>query len=158
MENQTYSIGQVLPTVYVGKVTLDGFNFKTGRFLLFAKKGINCVNCRLRASFFRKEDSNGTFILNLYGRRKDGREVLFTRDHIIPESRGGTKALNNLQPMCADCNNHKGDFISVQDRLLQTVKILYRFSKYVRRQFWNTCLTLKAIWRKNDGGIRWPVN
>lgn len=31
-----------------------------------------------------------------------------TIDHIIPLSRGGTNDLENLQPMCWDCNKAKG--------------------------------------------------
>ena len=32
-----------------------------------------------------------------------------TVDHIIPKSRGGTYALKNLDPMCYQCNQDKGD-------------------------------------------------
>lgn len=30
-------------------------------------------------------------------------------DHIVPESRGGTLALDNLQTLCKSCNSSKGD-------------------------------------------------
>ncbi len=32
-------------------------------------------------------------------------------DHIIPKSKGGNKHLNNLQPMCCNCNLKKGNKI-----------------------------------------------
>lgn len=45
---------------------------------------------------------------NLYavqGRRL----VLMTKDHIVPRSKGGTDDLTNLQTLCTNCNNRKGD-------------------------------------------------
>jgi len=144
----TYCLSMVLPHVGKGTVVLDGETFRIGRFIVFAKKGITCVGCGLRASFFRKEMSNGRPILNLYARTDDKRIVLFTRDHIIPESRGGTKDISNMQPMCADCNGKKGDAITFENRVKQTVTV---FKKLFKR-FWfilkGSAITLKAIWRK----------
>jgi 5-methylcytosine-specific restriction endonuclease McrA len=33
----------------------------------------------------------------------------FTIDHLIPKSRGGTNAIENLVAACPDCNHAKGD-------------------------------------------------
>lgn len=31
-----------------------------------------------------------------------------TKDHVIPQSKGGKGGLSNIQPMCGPCNNWKG--------------------------------------------------
>ncbi len=33
-----------------------------------------------------------------------------TRDHWIPTNAGGSQHADNIVPLCADCNNSKGDF------------------------------------------------
>ena len=55
----------------------------------------------------------------------NGCEVLFpfrnmTIDHIIPRSRGGTDAPDNLQLLCAACNSTKGN--RTQEELLQSLR------------------------------------
>jgi 5-methylcytosine-specific restriction endonuclease McrA len=47
---------------------------------------------------------------------RDGRRCVecgatgrLTVDHIVPRSKGGTDALENLQTMCSPCNGRKGD-------------------------------------------------
>ena len=53
----------------------------------------------------------------LFGRQEglcNGCKVLFpfrnfTVDHVVPQSRGGTDHLDNLQPLCGVCNSLKGD-------------------------------------------------
>ena len=32
-------------------------------------------------------------------------------DHVLPQSKGGTAAFRNLQPLCADCGDAKGDSV-----------------------------------------------
>ena len=77
------------------------------------KANQKCVCCGLEGRYFALEqcickDSESLHHFNMYGIR-DGKEVLFTKDHIIPKSKGGPNALENYQTMCVRCNAEKGD-------------------------------------------------
>ena len=48
------------------------------------------------------------FHLNLYG-INNGEEVMMTKDHIVPKSKGGSNGLKNMQTMCTVCNEIKGN-------------------------------------------------
>lgn len=80
---------------------------------LFKSSGTDCVHCNLKGEYFRVEKMGfGSSIfnewhLNLYGINARNEEVLLTKDHIIPRSKGGTDDLRNLQPMCEVCNKRK---------------------------------------------------
>lgn len=39
---------------------------------------------------------------------KCGRQSPLTKDHVIPLVRGGSDAINNIQPLCRPCNLSKG--------------------------------------------------
>ncbi len=68
-----------------------------------------CVFCDLSISVCIIERSqNEPWHVHFYGERS-GRLVLFTLDHMIPRSHGGTNAIKNLQTMCEDCNTRKGN-------------------------------------------------
>lgn len=87
------------------------------RYSLFLEKGTKCVACGIEGSYFaleRDPSHGGTktkyiYHFNLYAVTKDGVEVLMTKDHILPVSKGGKDGLYNLQPMCLHCNNAKGN-------------------------------------------------
>jgi hypothetical protein len=72
---------------------------------------IHCVSCGLPAEFFAVEKfSRGVQPFahaNLYG-TSDGKDVLFTHDHILARSLGGADNLSNTQVMCSPCNAKKG--------------------------------------------------
>jgi hypothetical protein len=91
------------------------------RYQTFAKSRA-CVCCGIEGTYFAKErsakrlkDGSGfkattkTWHFNLYATAPDGREVMMTKDHIVPRSKGGEDALRNLQTMCAPCNCNKQD-------------------------------------------------
>lgn len=81
------------------------------RLRLFMRDELKCVKCGLAASFAAGERVRGTETnchLNVYGTRNGG-DVLFTKDHILPKSQGGANRLDNYQIMCQPCNGQKGN-------------------------------------------------
>jgi len=95
---------------------------------VFNEQGyIKCVRCGLKAAFFAAERAidqhefkgcdKPRCHLNLYG-VDYGHHILFTIDHILPRSKGGETRVNNLQPMCLNCNGRKGQLPEEVDRLL----------------------------------------
>jgi 5-methylcytosine-specific restriction endonuclease McrA len=79
------------------------------RYHNFKEHGCSCVRCGLEGKYFKLE-RNGSFNphFNLYGKNKQGKEVMLTKDHVVPKSWGGKNHLDNYQPMCSKCNSHKG--------------------------------------------------
>ena len=47
--------------------------------------------------------------MNLYAIDENGKEVLMTKDHILPKSKGGKDEIDNYQTMCIRCNEAKGN-------------------------------------------------
>lgn len=96
-------------------VEFDGDTIKANslRYQVFFTKGMTCPICGATGAFFAKEKhpNDVSWHLNLYALDEDGNELLMTKDHIFPKSKGGTDDLSNLQPMCARCNYNKGDSI-----------------------------------------------
>lgn len=88
-------------------------NMSSLRLRMFATKGCKCVTCGIEGAFFATEVSAGSkdqsHHLNLYAVDPEGHEILMTKDHIVPSSKGGKDELNNLQPMCCFCNSRKGN-------------------------------------------------
>lgn len=120
LRKATYPVDEILELIKApnGRVQLDGDSVRvTGvRLKSFAVHGTVCVVCGLEGAFFAKEKgsvSDTRFHLNLYALDKDGREVLMTRDHVMPKSKGGSESINNMQTMCARCNGKKGDKLPV---------------------------------------------
>lgn len=96
----------------------DGVTVKMGsqRYSLFFNHGTDCVKCGLKGAYFwleqDKSQSGTAWHFNLYGVLDDGTEVLMTKDHIIPKSKGGKNHINNYQTMCERCNSKKSNKIA----------------------------------------------
>ena len=86
---------------------------KSLRLRTFMYKGITCCKCGIKGSYFVKEktEDQSPWHLNLYALNEDGEEVLMTKDHILPKSKGGRDFLDNMQTMCCICNVKKGNTI-----------------------------------------------
>lgn len=94
-------------------VVINGDKIKgnSQRFQTFFTKGLMCACCGIEGKYFGKEkDFNAArYHLNLYALDESGNEVLMTKDHIVPRSKGGASELYNYQTMCVKCNIAKGN-------------------------------------------------
>lgn len=97
----------------------DVIKANSHRYQTFYYKGCTCVKCGLKASYFEKNKMSNekVYHLNLYGIDEDGNEVLFTKDHILPKSKGGKNYITNYQTMCSKCNKEKSSDMSIQDKI-----------------------------------------
>jgi 5-methylcytosine-specific restriction endonuclease McrA len=121
--NIKYPIHFVFANVGHHRLTLAGHEVKmwSKRYQNFVRNGIECVRCGLKGKYFRLECNAGdyqkctTWHFNLYALDGDGNEVLMTKDHIIPKSKGGSNSLRNFQTMCSACNAQKADKLNPWD-------------------------------------------
>ncbi len=101
---------------YKRYVNFDGdlVDMSNAKYWLFVQKGITCVACGIAGKYFVKgriEFQPQQRTLTLYAVDENGKEVLMTKDHIIPRSRGGKNSLENYQVMCCLCNRAKRNLI-----------------------------------------------
>lgn len=85
--------------------------FSSHRLWTFYECGVACEACGIEADYFaveRNHSGEERPHLNLYAETSDG-EVLFTKDHITPSSKGGAYHISNYQTLCKSCNEAKGD-------------------------------------------------
>lgn len=124
IRKETYSIDEVRQKVKdvlfendkrLAKVEFDGDLIKgnSQRYQTFFTKGCKCVKCGIEGKYFAKERfrDQSTYHLNLYAVDNNGNEVLMTKDHILPHSKGGSDDISNYQTMCKICNEAKGSKI-----------------------------------------------
>jgi len=85
------------------------------RYQTFKKSGVSCVECGLEGKFFALErhanevKENYKWHFNLYGYNENGDEVMLTKDHVKPKSKGGENNIDNYQTLCYNCNTKKAD-------------------------------------------------
>lgn len=89
----------------------DLIKMNSQRYEVFDVIGTTCVSCGIQGQYFAKERSSTDYPyhFNLYAVNEMGEEVLMTKDHIVPRSKGGRNHLENYQPMCTICNFNKGN-------------------------------------------------
>lgn len=124
-----YNLAEVLPYIQVdlGKNSKDrladpkAYKYYGDKKVWMARKRYKvfvestvCCTCGMEGEFFaleqqKEKKEKDIWFLHLYGRTKDGKEILFTQDHAVPKSKGGSNGLDNLQTMCSPCNNLKGN-------------------------------------------------
>ncbi len=94
----------------------ESVSMASHRLQTFSCHGIKCVGCNLEGQFFAIEryPQDVSYHLNLYSLDIDGKEILMTKDHIIPRSKGGKDVLTNYQTMCSPCNIQKGSKVNIQ--------------------------------------------
>lgn len=111
VDNVLEHVGEKRHVFWIGNTPYT-IKMRSMRYKVFKIKGVCCTKCGIVGTHFAIERSNGQtggFHLNLYATKPDGTEVLMTRDHTIPRSKGGPNNLANQEPMCTYCNGKKGD-------------------------------------------------
>lgn len=98
----------------------------SGTLKTFHHWGVTCSRCGVKGAVFREVKHDKKTHLRLLG-IKDDKEVMMTRDHIIPHSKGGSNSFNNMQTMCCECNSEKQD--EVQEELIEHSKYSYKSIK-----------------------------
>lgn len=105
------------------KVTLPNNSVKeyliksqSERYQVFARDQLKCYCCSIVGSILVAEINRNQSILqnphlNLYAINSANKEILMTKDHVIPSSKGGEDHLRNLKTMCLRCNMKKADRI-----------------------------------------------
>lgn len=114
------------------KITTDSERYKN-----FKANGYTCVECGLTAEYgaIETNGSETTFHLNLYGINENNEEVMLTKDHIFPKSKGGVDCITNYQVMCEHCNEKKSNIVdmSLQDALAAGYATEEEIYKLVRK-------------------------
>ena len=76
------------------------------RLRVFYEKGIVCCECGLVATkIVHGRDKRGNIHIDIC----TDDYFPITIDHILPKSKGGSDHIDNLRPMCSDCNEKRGN-------------------------------------------------
>lgn len=90
-----------------------------GRLLFLESAGtLKCWKCGIEASCFiankHMKDKVGNPVLDLFA-ENNGAMVMMNRDHIIPQSLGGSNNLKNMRVACEPCNGTRGAKMNKED-------------------------------------------
>lgn len=104
----------------VEKTTIDGalVSIDSLRLKTFLCKGVHCAydNCQYAGKYFAverglcdqgKDKIKKPFHLNLWGVCEEGKDILFTHDHVRARGYGGDDHIDNTQTMCCWHNRQK---------------------------------------------------
>jgi 5-methylcytosine-specific restriction endonuclease McrA len=133
---QAFTIDEILPLMaqqhhtFIVNDKLYPVKLTGSRLKLISNTQV-CACCGLKGTYFCLDVNCGSPHINLYAYG----DVLMTLDHIIPKSKGGTKHEKNIQLLCCNCNNIKGNHIISLEKLRKKVKRFNEFkakAKYYR--------------------------
>jgi 5-methylcytosine-specific restriction enzyme A len=93
------------------------------RLTVFKRDDWTCRSCG-----FRQTEADRRRVV---GRRRPGR--FLTIDHIVPRSKGGRNAAENLQVLCNVCNREKADSLDPADAIPGRVKKARRYLQDLRK-------------------------
>lgn len=94
------------------KIKKDSLRYKT---FFKDENSLRCVSCGKVGNLcsvtemYDVKSNLTTYHFNLYHENYKRKLTLFTKDHIIPKSKGGKTHESNLQTMCKRCNTLKGN-------------------------------------------------
>lgn len=94
-------------------VQVEGHNVYTTslRYKTFIEKGYTCVCCGRTGAYYALEKSTGSNQNRAHFNLYSDDDVLMTKDHILPKSKGGRDCIENMQTMCTVCNSAKGSTV-----------------------------------------------
>lgn len=94
-------------------IIIEGYDVYTTslRYKTFIEKGYKCVCCGRTGAYYALEKSHGSNAKRAHFNLYSNDDVLMTKDHILPKSKGGADRIENMQTMCAICNSEKGSFV-----------------------------------------------
>ena len=94
-------------------VVIEGYDVykRSLRYKTFIEKGYECVCCGRVGAYYALECDTRLNKKRAHFNLYSSDDVLMTKDHIFPKSKGGKDAIENMQTMCRICNKEKGSDI-----------------------------------------------